>query len=66
LVVLLGHRYPRVRQHACLQLQLQLCSVDALCPDSATRNQIVGLLIQGASQDADVCVETQVRELFKL
>ena len=65
LMHLLPHPYPRVRQHACLQLQLALSNFEeALCPDADTRERLVFLLIGGAGSQASVA--TQVNSLLNL
>ncbi len=66
LVVLLGHRYPRVRQHCCLQLQLQLSLIESLCPDETCRSQVLAALLEGALQDSDVDVSGRVRVILRM
>jgi hypothetical protein len=50
----LHHRYPRVRQHCSLQLQLQFASINELCPDVKLREEIGILLVQGCNSEESV------------
>jgi hypothetical protein len=49
----LGHPYPRVRQHAALQLHLLLLSyAECLCPEESVRGRLLYLLSLGQQHEA--------------
>lgn len=55
IVQLVGHRYPRVRQHACLQLQLQLASQgDGLCRNADTLEKLQSQFIVGSTSEDSI------------
>ena len=57
--VMVDHSYPRVRQHACLQLQLLISSNESLCPNDETRDRLVFILIGGAKSEASVALQAK-------
>ena len=54
ILLMLDHRFPLVRQHCSLQLHLQFASVDSLCQDANTRDQLTTLLIEGTTSEASI------------